>query len=102
MSSNRLSLKSSKTQLIWLGTPQQLLKIDFSLLSENFPKFTFSTSVRDLHVGVTLDSALTFSAHVTNLTRSSYFHLRRLRVIRRSVPPLYPGIHCPCICLFQN
>ena len=84
MSSNRLSLNSSKTQLIWLGTPQQLLKIDFSLLSENFPKFTFSTCVRDL--GVTLDSALTFSAHVTNLTRSSYFHLRRLRVIRRSVP----------------
>jgi hypothetical protein len=84
MSSNRLSLNSSKTQLIWLGTPQQLLKIDFSLLSENFPNFTFSTCVRDL--GVTLDSALTFSAHVTNLTRSSYFHLRRLRVIRRSVP----------------
>src|SRR5688572_14894453 len=29
---------------------------------------------------------ITFSAHVTNLTRSSYFHLRRLRVIRRFVP----------------
>src|SRR5688572_9939465 len=88
MSSNRLSLNSSKTQLIWLGTLQQLKKIDFWLLSENFLKFTFSTCVRDL--GVTLDSTLTFSAHVTNLTRSSYFHLRRFRVIRRSdlFPPL--------------
>src|SRR6218665_3913462 len=28
---------------------------------------------------------LTFSEHVANLTRSSYFHLRRLRAIRRSV-----------------
>ena len=83
MSSNRLSLNSSKTQLIWLGTPQQLMKIDISLLSKNFPQFTFSTCVRDL--GVTLDSSLTFSTHVTNLTRSSYFHLRRLRAIRRSV-----------------
>ena len=83
MSSNRLSLNSNKTQLIWLGTPQQIKKIDFLLLSQTFPQFTFSTSVRDL--GVTLDCSLTFSTHVTNLTRSSYFHLRRLRSIRRSV-----------------
>jgi len=83
MSSNRLSLNSSKTQLIWFGTPQQLLKLDFLLLSERFPQFTFSTSVRDL--GVTLDSSLTFSKHITNLTRSSYFQLRRLRAIRKSV-----------------
>ena len=83
MSSNRLALNSSKTQLIWFGTPQQLQKLDFPLLAENFPQFTFSTSVRDL--GVTLDSTLTFSDHVKNLTRSSYFQLRRIRTIRKSV-----------------
>src|ERR1043165_477372 len=83
MSSNRLSLNASKTQFIWFGTPQQLRKLDFVLLSEKFPLFTFSSSVRDL--GVTLDSSLTFTEHISNLTRSSYFHLRRLRVIRRSV-----------------
>ena len=83
MSSNRLSLNSSKTQLIWFGTPQQLQKLDLLLLAENFPQFTFSTSVRDL--GVTLDSSLTFSEHITQLTRSSYFQLRRIRAIRRSV-----------------
>src|SRR5678815_893665 len=43
MSSNRLSLNSSKTQLIWFGTPQQLLKLDYNLLSEKFPHFTFSS-----------------------------------------------------------
>jgi hypothetical protein len=58
-------------------------KLDYSLLSERFPSFTFSSSVRDL--GVTLDSALTFSEHIAKLTRSSYFQLRRLRAIRRSV-----------------
>ena len=30
MSSNRLSLNSSITQLIWFGTPQQLRKLDFA------------------------------------------------------------------------
>src|SRR6218665_2623550 len=34
MSSNRLSLNSAKTQLIWFGTPQQLLKLDHALLSD--------------------------------------------------------------------
>ena len=83
MSSNRLSLNSSKTQLIWFGTRQQLAKLDFALLAQTFPSFTFSSSVRDL--GVVLDSTLTFSEHIKNLTRSCYFHLRRLRAIRRSV-----------------
>src|SRR6218665_979222 len=50
-----------------------------------FP-FSFHTTVRDL--GVTLDSALTFSQHISNLTRSSYFQLRRLRTIRKAVSVL--------------
>jgi hypothetical protein len=83
MSSNRLSLNASKTQFIWFGTPQQLQKIDFALLLELFPHYSFSSSVRDL--GVTLDSCLSFKDHISNLTRVSYFHLRRLRAVRRSV-----------------
>jgi Reverse transcriptase (RNA-dependent DNA polymerase) len=83
MTSNRLSLNASKTQLIWFGTQPQLQKLDFSILSEHFPLLSFSSSVRDL--GVVLDTTLTFKDHIANLSRSSYFHLRRLRVIRRSV-----------------
>src|SRR6218665_3516320 len=48
-----------------------------------FPHFTLHTTVRDL--GVTLDSALTFSLHISHLIRSSYFQLRRLRTIRKAV-----------------
>src|SRR6218665_2293661 len=58
------------------------------LLTEKFLSFAFHSSVRNL--GVVLDSKLTFSEHVANLTRSpisSYFRLRRLRAIRRSVSP---------------
>lgn len=54
MSSNRLNLNGSKTQLIWFGTKQQLSKLDIPLLSSIYPDFSFSSSVRNL--GVTLDS----------------------------------------------
>ena len=83
MSSNRLSLNPSKTQLIWLGTHQQLLKLEFALLAAQFPQFTFLISIRDL--GVTLDNTLFFSAHIPNLSRSSFYHLHRIRAVRRSV-----------------
>ena len=82
MSTNRLCLNATKTQLIWFGTRQQLSKLDFQLLTEKFPAYTYSSSVRDL--GVTLDSSLTFTEHISNLTRSCFFQLRRLRAIRRS------------------
>src|SRR6218665_1675652 len=39
MSSNRLSLNPSKTQLIWLGTRQQLLKLNFALLATQLHSF---------------------------------------------------------------
>src|SRR5688572_15063710 len=81
MSSNRLSLNSAKTQLIWFGTRQQLHKLDFTILAQRFPLFTFSTAVRDL--GVTLDSTLSFADHISNFSRSSFYHLRRLRAITR-------------------
>ena len=97
MSSNRLSLNSSKTQLIWLGTRQQLIKLDYDLLAKQFPQFTFSTNVRNL--GVTLDSTLSFSAHISNLSRSSFYHLRRLRAIRRSVPsPIFSSMVHAFVC----
>lgn len=54
ISSNRLSLNLSNTQLIWFGIPQQLPKLYLTLLTERFPSFCFSSSVRDL--GVILDS----------------------------------------------
>src|SRR6218665_3414520 len=96
MSSNWLSLNPNKTQFIWFGTPRQLSKLDLPLLTERFPSFAFHSSVRNL--GVVLDSTLTFSEHVANLTRSSYFHLRRLRAINLSC--LY--LNCPCLRLLSH
>src|SRR6218665_4139821 len=80
---NKLNLNSSKTQLIWFGTRQQLLKLDHKLIALTVPNFTVSSSVRDL--GVTHDSELTIADHISLLTRSCYYQLRRPRAIRRSV-----------------
>ena len=100
MKTNRLNLNPSKTQLIWFGTRQQLLKLDHKLIASTFPDFTFSSSVRDL--GVTLDSELTFADHISLLTRSCFYQLRRLRAIRRSVSPkvfltIVHAFVCTCI-----
>ena len=83
MSSNRLRLNSLKTQFIWLGTRQQLAKLDMAALATAFPHFVFSSVVRDL--GVTLDQELTFAPHIHSLSRTCYYQLRQLRTIARSL-----------------
>jgi len=85
MSSNRLRLNPSKTQLIWLGTRQQLAKVDLVSITSKYPHLAFSSSVRDL--GVTIDQELTFVQHINLLCRSCYYQLRQLRVISRSLSP---------------
>src|SRR5688572_6867602 len=85
MSSNRLRLNPTKTQLIWLCTRQQLAKVDLVSISSKYPHLTFSSSVRDR--GVTLDQELTFVQHINFLCRSCYYQLRQLRMISRSLSP---------------
>src|SRR6218665_2555092 len=82
MSSNRLRLNPHETQYSWLGTRQQLDKLDSQSHSAEFPTFLFSTPVRNL--GVILDQELSFDEHITALTRSCYYHLRQLPVVSRS------------------
>src|SRR6218665_1309049 len=56
------------------------------LISELFPLLNFSSCV--LNPGVTIHSSSTFTRHNSNLTRFTYFHLKRLRVIRCSAVSL--------------
>src|SRR6218665_3877119 len=45
MSSNRLRLNAQKTKFIWLGTRQQLAKLNLDALSAEFPTMSFSQVV---------------------------------------------------------
>ena len=83
MSSNNLSLNSSKTRLIWFSTAQQLQKLHLPPLSYRFPHFTFLFSVRDLDI--TPERSFSFCNHIYNLTRSFYLHLRGLTAIRKHI-----------------
>ena len=83
MSSNRLKLNSDKTQFIWLGSRQQLLKVNPDSILLGASTVRFQSSVVDL--GVVLDSNLSMRDHVSRLCRTSYYQLRQLRVIRKSL-----------------
>ena len=83
MASSRLRLNASKTELIWLGAARyvKLCPTDPQLIAG--ATITPSIKVRDL--GVTVDSDLSLKSHVHHVTSVAYFHIRQLRLVRRSL-----------------
>src|SRR6218665_946635 len=84
MSSNLLCLNPSKTEFIIIGLPAQIKKIpDSSIrLSNNSSSTTFISDAPVRNLGVTFDPRLSFSNHISNLSRSCFMHIRDLRRIR--------------------
>ena len=69
MKANRLRLNPQKTQLIWLGSRQQLEKlnmVDIELVSTSLSPLS---AVRNL--GVTIDSRLSMADHVSAVCRAA-------------------------------
>ena len=63
MASSRLKLNEDKTQIIWLGTRNQLNKtLPQTLTLRNGTVLQFSTAVKNL--GVLIDSQLTMADHI--------------------------------------
>ena len=83
MSSNRLKLNASKTEFIWIGTRQQLSKVEEEALMVCGQSVTPMVKVRDL--GVFIDRELTMEAHLSNTVRGCMYQLRQLRSIKRSL-----------------
>ena len=83
MASNRLKLNPSNTELLWLGSSRRLkhcLPDDQIIAGVQIKP---SPHVRNL--GVMVDGELTMANHVSHLTRTRFYHLRQLRVVRRSL-----------------
>jgi len=70
MNSNRLKLNADKTQIIWIGSRQQLEKFVHTNVTLHSTTVTPLTTVVDL--GVHVDNQLTMTAHVTHLSRSCF------------------------------
>jgi hypothetical protein len=84
-SSRRLKLNAQKTELIWFGTTVNLQRLDPLDMRLDAGGVTIQPSniVRDL--GVYFDSTLSMRNHVSRLTRTCFYQLRRLRSIRRQL-----------------
>ena len=80
---NRLKLNTDKTQFIWLGSRQQLQKVRVNAVHLGTDVVNFQTTVGNL--GVTIDSQMTMTAHVRRICRTSFYQLRQLRTVRRSL-----------------
>ena len=83
MTSNRLCLNPSKTELIWFSSPRRLYQCPVDPVSLCGSMVKPTTSVRDL--GVILDNGLTMIPHVKRLISLCCFNIRQLRAIRKSL-----------------
>ena len=84
MASNFLSLNSSKTEFLLIGLPTQLTKIDNPSLC-----MPLSSSIKPVasarNLGVIFDSNLSFSDHISNISKRCFAHIRDLRCIRNTL-----------------
>ena len=84
MSSNRLRLNPSKTELIWLGTSRRLQHCGGFNMTVCGADVRPVNCVRDL--GVLIDSNMTRSNHVNNhVAGICFYQLRQFGIIRRSL-----------------
>ena len=83
MASNRLKLNPSKTEVIWLGSSRRLKHCPMDALNIAGVLIKPSSYVRDL--GVYVDGDLSLEAHISQISRTCFYHLRQLRVVRRSL-----------------
>ena len=79
MSSNWLKFNTDKTQFIWLGTHQQLIKI-------NCPTITLAGNIINQSNDVTVlevvfDLEMIFRTHIKRLAGKCFYQLRQLRAV---------------------
>ena len=83
MNANRLKLNKDKTQFIWLGTPHQLSKLDCQTIT--LGGVAIKVFTKAICLGVLLDSTLTSAPYVRRLSGKCFYHLRQLKIVRRSL-----------------
>ena len=80
---NRLSVNPSKTEFLIFGNPQQRNKIQSSSIV--FCGNVISPSASARHLGVTFDSSLSLTKHISSICKPAYYQIRQLCQIRSSL-----------------
>lgn len=83
--SRRLQLNASKTELIWFGSRTMIRHIADENRSITFCSTVLQSVDVVRNLGVLFDSELTMKQHINHVVSVGYYHLRRLRQIRRHV-----------------
>lgn len=81
---NRLALNPTKTELLWFSSPRGQHLIRRESVWADGVEIVPKTELRLL--GVLIDETLSFSGHIANVSKLGFFHLRRLKTIRRYLP----------------
>ena len=76
MGYNFLQLNSSKTEAILVGTPHQTKSSPITSITFSGSNIPLSSSVTNL--GVKMDPQLTFKSHISNLCKTSFYHLQNI------------------------
>ena len=85
LSQNWLSLNPKKSEAIQFTSGRGQSRVeDIASIAVSGVRIKPSTVVKSL--GVTLDGGLTFDQHIANVCKASYFHIRALRHVRKSLP----------------
>ena len=81
MLANRLKLNEEKTEVILIGTWQQLVKIDFNDIRVDSNVVTCVQNAKNL--ACWFDSQMKMDTHVTKCCKAAFFHLYNIRRIRK-------------------
>ena len=80
MNSNMLKVNDDKTDLVCITSPYYIRSIDNICIQVGEKSIPSSHHVKNL--GVMFDNVLVMKDHVTNICRSSYFHLKNIRSLK--------------------
>jgi len=84
-SSHRLKLNAAKSEVIWLGTRQQLAKLSEANKTLEIDNTILKPSTVVPNLSVLLDKQLSMDTNARQCAKTCFFHLRRIRQLRRHV-----------------
>jgi len=80
-----LQLNTDKSEVLWPGTRQQIAKLGQADKELVLQSGALSATVSARNLGVYVDEQLTFDLHARACSRACFYHLRRIRQVRRFV-----------------
>ena len=81
MLKDKLRLNDNKTEIVLIGTKQQLSKVSMNTFSFGHTDISLSSEVRNL--GCWFDSNLTMDSQMTKTCKAAFYHIYNIRRIRK-------------------